>query len=411
MIAVIMAGGKGTRIASVGAGVPKPMMEIGGKPILQWQIETLVRQGFTDIVITVGYLQDMISDTFGDGKKFGCRIAYLVETEPLGTAGALYFLKGKTREDFLLLHGDILFDVDLSRFCASHQASGAAATIFTHPNSHPFDSGIVVADRQGKVTRWIAKEDGRKWYKNRVNAGLHILSPDIFRFFDRPQKMDLDRDILKKLIETGGLSCYDSPEYVKDMGTPDRYRQVENDLKRGIVSMKNLKNKQTALFLDRDGTINPYVGFLRSIDDFRLNEGIVPIIGQANSDGKLVIVVTNQPVIARGEVTWEELDEIHNKMETLLGERGVYVDDIYVCPHHPHGGFAGERPEYKVDCACRKPKPGMLLAAAEKYNIDLSRSTMMGDSDSDREAGAAAGCGFVRFGGPGSGNGGDGCEG
>jgi len=119
---------------------------------------------------------------------------------------------------------------------------------------------------------------------------------------------------------------------------------------------------------------------------------VAEAIRMINRSGYLAIVVTNQPVIARGEVTWEMLNEIHRKMETLLGEQGAYLDDIFVCPHHPDKGFPGERPEYKVNCDCRKPKPGLLLRAAEKYNIDLSDSWMIGDRPQDAAAGAAAGC-------------------
>ena len=106
----------------------------------------------------------------------------------------------------------------------------------------------------------------------------------------------------------------------------------------------------------------------------------------------LAIVVTNQPVIARGDITFEELAAIHNKMETLLGKEGAYLDDIYYCPHHPHKGYEGERPELKIDCECRKPKPGMLLKAAKDYNIDLSQSWMIGDGENDIKAGINAGC-------------------
>ena len=106
----------------------------------------------------------------------------------------------------------------------------------------------------------------------------------------------------------------------------------------------------------------------------------------------MAIVVTNQPVIARGEVTWDELHEIHRKMETLLGKDGAYIDGIYICPHHPDKGFEGERPEYKFNCDCRKPKPGMLMQAAKDFNIDLSLSYMIGDSDNDMKAGEMGGC-------------------
>jgi len=395
MKVVIMAGGKGTRIASLNADVPKPMIKICGKPILQWQIECLAKQGYTDITIVVGFKGDIIKDFFGDGTAFGVQIGYITETEPLGTAGALYYLRDSTTSDFLLLNGDIIFDIDIERFDRQHREAcslGAVATIFTHPNDHPYDSGIIIADEHGCVTNWLHKEDPRLWYKNRVNAGLHMISPEVFDRFRELKKVDLDRDILKPMITDKQLYVYDSPEYVKDMGTPERYHQVERDIESGKVEAKNLKHKQRAVFFDRDGTLNKYVGFLRSVDELELLPGAAEMVKKANEAGYLAILVTNQPVIARGEVTWNELNEIHDKLETLLGQQGAYLDGIFVCPHHPDKGFAGERVEYKIDCDCRKPKPGLLVKAAEKYNIDLSESYMVGDTDSDMKAGEAAGC-------------------
>ena len=392
MKVVIMAGGKGTRIASVNADVPKPMIEIDGKPILQYQIECLVRQGFCDITLVVGHLGDIIRDYFGDGKDFHADISYIYEEKPLGTAGALFFLKDKISEDFLLMNGDSILDVDIERFRRAHLENGGLVTILTHPNSHPYDSGVIIAGEDGVVKRWLTKEDERTWYKNRVNAGLHMISPKLLERFTAPEKKDLDRDILKPLISEKALYIYDSPEYIKDMGTPDRYYAVTEDIRSGLVQRRNLSQKQKAVFLDRDGTINKYVGFLTDIDDFELIDGVADAIKLLNQSGYLTIVVTNQPVIARGEVTVEELQEIHNKMETLLGNEGAYIDDIFYCPHHPDKGFEKEIPELKIVCDCRKPKPGMLLAAAEKYNIDLSESWMIGDGKNDIEAGRNAGC-------------------
>ena len=176
------------------------------------------------------------------------------------------------------------------------------------------------------------------------------------------------------------------------MGTKERFEQVKTDLEIGKVEARSLKNKQKAIFLDRDGTINKYVGFLRDIDDFELLLGVPEAIRKINDSGYLAIVVTNQPVIARGEVTVEELERIHNKMETLLGSSGAYVDAIYYCPHHPDKGFEGEIIELKFDCDCRKTKPGMLLKAAEDFNIDLSQSWMIGDGVRDILAGKNGGC-------------------
>lgn len=392
MKTIIMAGGKGTRIASVDATVPKPMIPILGKPILEHEIRCLKEQGYTDIVLVIGHLGQKIKDYFKDGSWLGVNISYLTEEKPLGTAGALYYFKEEITDDFLLLNGDIYFDVDITKFVQAHKQNGALATIFTHPNNHPYDSGVIVADEEKKVTNWLHKEDDRTWYQNRVNAGLHILSPQILEQFDRLEKKDLDRDILKPLIAKRQLAVYDSPEYVKDMGTPERYNAVIEDIRQGKPLKKNLKNMQRAVFLDRDGVINKYVGFLRHIDEFELLPGVPEAIRKINESGYLAIVVTNQPVIARGELTFCELREIHNKMETLLGKEGAYLDAIYFCPHHPDKGFEREIPKLKIECECRKPKPGMLLKAAEEYHIDLAQSWMVGDSTRDIEAGRAAGC-------------------
>lgn len=393
MKAVIMSGGRGTRISELFPDIPKPLIQICGKPVLEHEIECLRNQGFTDIILTVSHMADKIINYFGDGSKFGIHIDYFVEDKPLGNAGALFKLKDKLTEDFLLLNADSVFNIDFNRFAAFHKEKGSIATLFTHPNDHPYDSGLIIANAGKSVEKWLAKENERpRYYKNRVNAGLHIISPKLLeKEIDLP-KIDLDRHLLKPLAGTGKMFCYDSPEYVKDMGTPERYEAVTRDFESGKVFVRNLKNKQKAIFLDRDGTINKYVGFLRNIDDFELLPTAAEAIKQINKSDYLAIVVTNQPVIARGEVTFSKLDEIHNKMETLLGKDGAYLDGIYFCPHHPDSGFDGEVKELKTDCNCRKPKPGMLLQAAEDFNIDLEQSYMIGDGEHDRGAGEAAGC-------------------
>lgn len=406
MKVIIMAGGKGTRISSIVSDIPKPMIEIEGKPVLEREIECLREQGFTDFIITVSHLAEYIINYFGDGSSFGVKMEYFIEDTPLGNAGALFKLREKLAEDFLLLNADSIFDINFNRFVDYHKAKRGLVTLFTHPNSHPYDSGVLVSDKSGAVETWLTKEDVRpQWYKNRVNAGLHVINPVVLDMVDidvekigtidangNINKIDLDRQILKPLCGTRKMFCYDSPEYVKDMGTPDRYEEVCADYRKGRVQAKNLKNRQKAVFLDRDGTINKYVGFLRDIDEFALIPGVAEAIKAINASGYLAIVVTNQPVIARGEVTYEQLQEIHYKMETLLGAKGAYLDRIYFCPHHPHKGYEGEVSKLKIECKCRKPKPGMLLKAADDFNIDLSKSWMVGDSENDIRAGKAAGC-------------------
>ena len=366
MKVIIMAGGKGTRIASVKSDVPKPMIPIAGKPILEWQIECLRNQGLKDVVLVIGYLGDVIRDYFGNGSKFGVAISYFVEDHPLGTAGALF--KMDLQEDFLLMCGDVILDVDFHRFIEFHKENKAWASLMAHPNGHPYDSSLLVTEvlppqipgglpvETHRVIQWMNKEDERLYYKNRVNAGIEIISPELLRetmkhFVPRhperlrvgdhrsgmtPDKIDLDRDVLKPNIVSGRIYAYDTPEYIKDMGTPDRYYEVEKDIKSGKVKARNLSQKQKAIFLDRDGTINRYVGFLKREEEFELLPGAAEAIKSINKSGYLAIVITNQPVIARGDCTWEELQTIHDKMETELGKVGAFVDAIYVCPHLPN---------------------------------------------------------------------------
>ena len=408
MKTIIMAGGQGTRIAELFPDIPKPLIPIDGIPILEREIISLRDQGFKDIIMTVSYMGDKIINYFGDGSRLGVSIQYYNEVSPLGNAGALFKLREEIGEEpFLLLNADAIFDVDFNRMVKFHQKHGGLVTLFTHPNNHPYDSGLIIAEEDLSVSSWLTKEDSRpNYYKNRVNAGLHIIDPKILDMVSidvkkigtldtengKTIKVDLDRQVLKPLAGTGKMFCYDSPEYVKDMGTPERYQQVVEDFKAGKISAKNLSNKQRAVFIDRDGTINKYIGFLRHIDEFELIEDIAEGIKKINESGYLAIVVTNQPVIARGEVTSKELEEIHNKMETELGLKGAYVDAIYYCPHHPDKGYEGEVKELKINCECRKPRPGMLLKAAEDYNIDLSKSYMIGDGENDMKAGSSAGC-------------------
>lgn len=399
MKVVIMAGGRGTRISELFPDIPKPMIPVCGIPVLEREISSLKEQGFTDIILTVGYKAESIMQHFGDGRKYGVQIEYFVEKEPLGNAGALFRIKDKLTEDFLLLNADAMFNVDFNRFVKFHKAHNGLVTLFTHPNNHPYDSGLIVANKEKKVEQWLTKEDKRpKYYQNRVNAGLHVINPEALDLKVTTDKVDLDRQVLKPLCSSGKIYCYDSPEYVKDMGTPERYETVCKDFENGTVEARNLKNKQKAIFLDRDGTINKYVGFLRNIEQFELLSGVSEAIRKINQSGYLAVVVTNQPVIARGEVTYTELQEIHNKMETILGKDGAYLDGIYFCPHHPDKGFKGEVKELKINCNCRKPNPGLLLQAASDFNINLEQSWMIGDGKNDIQAGKNAGCKTVLIG-------------
>jgi D,D-heptose 1,7-bisphosphate phosphatase len=394
MKVVIIAGGQGTRIASVNSEIPKAMIPVCGKPIIQHEVELCKRYGFTDFLFIIGYMGDQISSYFGDGSKWGVNIDYYQETQPLGTAGALGYLKDKLTEDFYVFYGDTIVDFDMEAMLKYHQEKNADATLFLHPNDHPYDSDIVQLDAEGKVLKFDNKPHPEGFVsKNIVNAALFIFSPKILEKIEVGVKSHIEKHVLPRCLEAGmNLYGYVSPEYIKDMGTPDRYEAVCQDFESGKVARLNKKNPRPAIFLDRDGTINEEVNLLNKPEQLKLIEGAAEAIRLINKSDYLAIIVTNQPVIARNLCSIEELEYIHASLETMLGKERAYVNAIYYCPHHPDKGYPEERPEYKIDCECRKPKPGLLLQAAKDWNIDLSKSYMIGDSDRDLKVGQNAGC-------------------
>lgn len=386
MKAIIMAGGKGTRISSITTAIPKTMLPINHIPIIEHQIKCLKEAQIIDeVIVVIGHLGNVIKNYLKDGSNFGIKISYIEENSPLGTAGALFYLKEKIKDDFIFLFGDVFFNIDFNRMISYHKEKNSDGTLFVHPNTHPFDSVLIDCDRNGKITGIDSKRIARNYdYNNNINAGIFIFSPKIFQYIQNPVKMDLENDIIVPMIANNlNMIAYKSTEYAKDMGTPERYDQVNQDYNSGLVAAKNLMNAQKCIFLDRDGTLNSYVGFLKTKEQLKLLPYVIEAIKKINESEYLCIVATNQPVVARGEVSAEKLEEIHRKLETLLGNAGVYVDDIYYCPHHPDKGFKGEIPELKFNCNCRKPNIGLIIQACHKYNIDLNNSWIIGDTTTD----------------------------
>lgn len=392
MKVVIIAGGQGTRIASVNSEIPKAMIPVCGKPIIEHEVELCKRYGYTDFLFIIGHMGDQISSYFGDGSKWDVAIDYYQEAQPLGTAGALGYLKDRLTEDFFVLYGDTIVDFDMKAMLAYHQSKKADATLFLHPNDHPYDSDIIDLDAEGRVRRFYNKPHEEGFVsRNIVNAALFIFSPKILTQVEVGVKSHIEKNVLPRCLEASmNLYGYVSFEYIKDMGTPERYYAVCDDVKSGKVARLNRSNRRPAIFLDRDGTISKEVNLLNKPEQLELIEGAAEAIRLINKSDYLAVIVTNQPVIARNLCSIEELEYIHATLETMLGKEGAYVNAIYYCPHHPDKGYPEERPEYKIDCECRKPKPGMLLQAAKDWNIDLSRSVMIGDTTRDLQAGINA---------------------
>jgi D,D-heptose 1,7-bisphosphate phosphatase len=389
MRAVILVGGKGTRLGSVTSQLPKPLVPVNGKALLDRQLDQLHRYGITDVTLLASHLADQIEAHVAARME---RVRVHRELAPLGTAGGLHEITDELTDPFLLVYGDVLFDLDLSRLLAAHRASAGLATLVVHPNDHPHDSDLVEIDAEHRVTAVHAKPHAPgQYFHNLVNAGMYVLSPRILDVVPRGKATDFGRDIFPAIFETERIFGYPTPEYIKDMGTPDRLAKVSADDASGKVARWNLEHSRPAVFLDRDGVINAADGYIDTPEKLHLLPGVSDAIQKLNRSDYLSVVVTNQPAVARNLTTLDGLDAIHRKLETVLGESRAWLDAIFFCPHHPDGGFAGENVALKIDCACRKPKAGMIESARARFNIDMARSYIVGDSARDIVCGKTAG--------------------
>jgi|APSaa5957512535_1039671.scaffolds.fasta_scaffold09754_2 mannose-1-phosphate guanylyltransferase / phosphomannomutase len=388
----ILAGGKGTRMGSLTDSIPKPMALLAGKPILEHQIELIKRYNLSDVIMLTGYKGEVIEDYFNNGKKWGINIEYFPDSKPLGTAGSVKELEKLISEPFLLLYGDTMIDINLSELITFHKGKRSISTLVVHPNDHPNDSDLLDIDANNYVTKFFPKPHKKGVYKrNLVNAALYILSPKIFRYIEKGKYSDFGKDVFPRALSKKQLiSAYNTTEYIKDIGTPDRLAEVEKDYLSGKLQHLNKSNRQKAIFIDRDGVINKEADPLDRIDKLKILPGVVNAIKKINKSDYLSLIITNQPIVAKGFVSEDQLGTFHNYMESFFGVDGAYFNRIYYCPHHPERGYKGERIDYKILCGCRKPKTGLIKQAVNEMNIDLNQSFIIGDRTVDIMTGVNA---------------------
>lgn len=396
MIAFILAGGKGKRLEKITGGrIPKPMVKLSGKPVLQYQMEFLARNNVNNVVVSVGDNVGIIKKYFGDGQSYGLSIKYSTEPRPLGTAGAFKYAEPffAHDQDILVLYGDIIFDIDLKRLTDFYHSSGGLGTLLVHPNDHPYDSDLLEVDSSNKITRFIFKpHPADEAYQNLVNAGIYVLKPDVADFIQSGQKLDFGKNIFPALVDDGkDLYAYRSSEYVRDIGLPERYKEAAKDIISGKVYRRNLMNTQKALFIDRDGVINEEVNYLCKPEQLKMIDGSADAVRKINESDYLSVIVSNQSAVARGLCSEKDINEIHKKLDSLLGQGKAFLDGIYYCPHHPDSGFPEENKKYKTGCTCRKPGTGMIEKAQNDFHIDREKSFMIGDSTVDIMTGMNAG--------------------
>ena len=312
----------------------------------------------------------------------------------MGNAGAVLQSLDLLPEYYFVVYGDLMLAVDLQRIAKRHIDRKADFTIVVHPNDHPQDSDLVETDVNDWVTAVHAcPHPNDQSFGNLVNAALYVVRREALRPWAAfPGKKDFTRNIVSGLVAKGArVLAYRSSEYLKDIGTPARLQRAEADWQAGKISLEASNRCRPAIFLDRDGTLNVEKGHLRTPEKLEVLPGVGPALRALRQSGFCLVVLTNQPVVARGEATEADITAIHRRLEWELGKEGAYLDGIYVCPHHPDHGFPGERTELKTHCECRKPGTGLFEQACRDLRIDVANSWMVGDQSRDIEMARRAG--------------------
>ena len=390
-VAVILAGGKGTRSADPTKA--KLGQELGGLSLLQWHMRLIEPSEITDSIIVAGHLGDQVAELAEKTDGLDTRIAVVHEDEQRGTVAALTLASQETQADeFLVILGDILMSLPIQQFIDEWRASGKNVAVVVHPSTHPEDSDAAFPTHDGCVLV-VPKSQPREHIPNMSSAGLFAITRDGLERYAHLK--DIGSDVLHEAADDGDLFALVSSHYLKDTGTPARLKAAQDDIARGAFARRGDLGPRAALFLDRDGVINPGQPEFQSPEGYHLLPGVAESIAAANRAGIPTIVITNQPAIAKGFMTFDDHQRIRATMDQLLGAVGAFVDDYLFCPHHPDSGFDGEIPELKLNCSCRKPESGMLREAASRHSLDLSRSVMVGDTDRDRGAAKTVGAHFV----------------
>jgi histidinol-phosphate phosphatase family protein len=391
--AVILAGGKGTRLKERLGDLPKPLIDVDGRPLLWRQLKKLEEFGFEEAVVLVNYRADRI-ESFLASSGLKLRTRVVDDGDPRGTAGAVLTMAHTLEECFLVVYGDTLFDVDLDRFEGFHRRNAGAVTLFLHPNDHPEDSDLVEVDEDRRVIDFHAyPHPAGSWFPNLVNAALYFVEKKgLLPYRGLPPPLDFAKDLFPKMLADGQIIAgYVSSEYIKDLGTPARLDKAVSALQRGLVERSSYRFPQRAVFIDRDGTLNEERGHIRRPEDLEVFPFVGAALKRLNEGEYRAVLVTNQPVVARGEASAADLRRVHARLDAEAARSQAFFDAQYVCPHHPDAGYAGEVAALKVDCECRKPKPGLILRAIADMNIDPRRSWFVGDSTADFGAAEAAG--------------------
>ncbi|WP_461206511.1 sugar phosphate nucleotidyltransferase [Clostridium sp. DL1XJH146] len=239
MKAIIMAGGKGNRLRPLTCNIPKPMMPILGKPIMEYTIKLLKKHNIKEIGVTLQYLPDEVINYFGDGKDFGVNISYFVEEKPLGTAGSVKNAEVFLDDTFIVISGDSLTDMDLTAALEYHKEKKSTATIVLKEVAVPLEYGVVVTERDGRINEFLEKPSWSEVFSDNVNTGIYILEPEIFNYYEKEQKFDFSNDLFPILLNNSEpIFGYMTKKYWCDIGNIEQYSKCQIDVLKGIIEVE-----------------------------------------------------------------------------------------------------------------------------------------------------------------------------
>jgi histidinol-phosphate phosphatase family protein len=372
--AVIFAGGRGTRLGSLTDSRPKPMVEVCGKPFLEYQIEQLRDQGFDKVVLLLGYLPRVIREFFGDGRRWGIRIEYSVTDVDDETGRRVKIAEPLLDQCFLLMYCDNYWPMQIERMWERFQTSGAPAMVTVYTNKDGYTRNCVRVEADGVVS--VYDKSCSDPMLNAVEISYAIIKKEVLKLLDGENR-PFETAIYPNLIARKQLAAFASDHRYYSIGSRQRLPLTEAFFQR-----------QKTVFVDRDGVLNRKPGraeYVTRWSEFEWLPRALEGLRLLQENGYRVIVISNQAGLARGSMTGNDLAAIHRQMKREVEVAGGSIEAIYHCPH-----------DWNAGCECRKPQPGMLFQAQREFALDLSRTPFIGDDDRDGKAAQAAGCPFVR---------------
>lgn len=372
--AVILAGGIGVSAGEHTGPTPKSLLEVGDRPFLRYLIDHLARHGTKHVILLAGsHAHQFLTFETQIAPKH-IRLDIVSDVPTTGTGGALRSVSSLLADEFLLLNGDRYFDINLLDLASQNFTDDVTARIALRRVADVSRYGNVVL-KNGRVTRFDEKSESGEGH---INAGVYWLRKSLFDL-DTNKPFSIENDLFPKAAAEGRLggAIYDGAFI--DIGIPEEFQRAQSLLPRW--------QRRPAAFLDRDGIVNHDTGYVWHSENYKWQEGSDRAIKRLNDLGYYVFIVTNQAGVARGLYKTEDIERLHAYINSTLMKQGAHIDAFYYCPHHPDFGEG----EYRQRCNCRKPNPGMMLQAMDEWPVDLSRSFMIGDKETDMQAAEAAG--------------------